>query len=144
MRERNSAMNLDDFTRKGAAAQAAVNKVLDLCMAGESAINGVCGDPECVCAPDSLKLLPRCEHGHPIGTSQGTQYGCELCPVGNCNRLFKPRNVRYVAKHGNVMQGAQNVAVAKSHTFAKRIAKALNLLRESETQTQQTIGENTK
>lgn len=25
--------------------------VIDVCIAGEPAINGVCGDPECVCAP---------------------------------------------------------------------------------------------
>lgn len=29
-----------------------VPQVLDVCTAGESAINGVCGNPDCVCSPN--------------------------------------------------------------------------------------------
>ena len=47
-----------------------------------------------------------------------------------CNPLQNPSKLQYVAKHGAVLQGAARVATAKSHTFAKRIAKALNHLSE--------------
>ena len=78
-----------------------MRKILDVCIAGNSAVNGICGDPDCVCAP---------------------QIGSELA----ANRA------QFVAVNVAVMQGLERVAVAKSHNFAKRIARALNLHKVNE------------